>query len=62
MTFCHIWLSIAGSYALVAEDLAKHTGQPAIVHRAKYLEQGKQKFHQLSDEELHTFLNENYPT
>ncbi len=50
------------AYAVMSEDLAKHTGQPAIVHRVKYIDQGKQKFHQFSDEELHTFLKENYPT
>ncbi|MBN3944130.1 MAG: hypothetical protein V7L21_05745 [Nostoc sp.] len=50
------------AYALVTEDLAKHTGQPAIVHRVNYLDIGQQKFHQFSDEELHTFLKENYPT
>ncbi|MEH2258311.1 hypothetical protein [Nostoc sp.] len=50
------------AYALVTEDLAKHTGQSAIVHRVKYLDIGQQKFHQFSDEELHTFLKENYPT
>lgn len=50
------------AYALVTEDLAKHTGQPAIVHRMRYIDLGKQKFHQFSDEELHTFLKENYPT
>ncbi|MEH2279232.1 MAG: hypothetical protein V7K40_31715 [Nostoc sp.] len=50
------------AYALVTEELAKHTGVPAIEHRMKYIDQGKQKFHQFSDEQLHQFLKENYPT
>ncbi|MGV0102338.1 hypothetical protein NSTCB13_00859 [Nostoc sp. DSM 114160] len=50
------------AYALVTEDLAKHTGESPIVHRMKYIDLGEQKFHQFSDEELHQFLAENYPT
>ncbi|MEH2371504.1 hypothetical protein [Nostoc sp.] len=59
----HDFLSyLVVAYALITEDLAKHTGATAIEHRVKYLDIGKQKFHQFSDEELHTFLKENYPT
>lgn len=50
------------AYALVTDELAKHTGVPAIEHRMKYLDAGQQKFHQFSDEELHQFLRDNYPT
>ncbi|MEH2214375.1 hypothetical protein [Nostoc sp.] len=50
------------AYAVMSEDLAKYTGEAAIVHRVKYLDLGHEKFHQFSDEELHTFLKENYPT
>lgn len=50
------------AYALVTDELAQYTGQPAIEHRMKYLDQGMQKFHQFSDEELHQFLRDNYPT
>ncbi|MFN6488356.1 MULTISPECIES: hypothetical protein [unclassified Nostoc] len=55
-------LYLVVAYALVTDELAKHTGQPAIVHRIGYVDQGKQKFHQFSDEELEQFLNEYYPT
>ncbi|MFN6515689.1 MAG: hypothetical protein RMY29_014505 [Nostoc sp. CreGUA01] len=50
------------AYALISEDLAKHTGEPSIVHRMKYFDQGKQKFHSFSPEKLQQFLNEYYPT
>lgn len=50
------------AYALVTEDLAKYTGQSAIEHRATYLNISQQTFHDFSDEELHRFLCQNYPT
>ncbi|MGV0107262.1 hypothetical protein NSTCB13_06129 [Nostoc sp. DSM 114160] len=50
------------AYALVTDELAKHTGESPIVHRMKYIDLGKQKFHSFSDEQLHQFLKDNYPT
>ncbi|MFN6488339.1 MULTISPECIES: hypothetical protein [unclassified Nostoc] len=55
-------LYLVVAYALVTDELAKHTEVPAIEHRVKYLNLGQQKFHQFSDEELEQFLNEYYPT